>query len=95
MRDLAVQAANSGVVGDHASESAKAIQSRSTSSPGARPHRDKTEFNGEKLLDGTTPPTFQMGANTGDTLEVSISSDLDAAPASTLRTSLADTDAHR
>lgn len=34
---------------------------------------DETEFNGRKLLDGSFAATFQIGANAGQTLDVSIS----------------------
>ncbi len=34
---------------------------------------DETDFNGRKLLDGSFNATFQIGANAGQTLEVSIS----------------------
>ena len=76
MRDLAVQAANSGVVGDNTSTAAKAIQSESDQLAKELTRiSEKTEFNGVKLLDGDyTAKSFQIGANTGDTLAVSINS---------------------
>ncbi len=77
MRDLAVQAANSGVVGDNTTTASKAIQAESDQLAKELTRiSEKTEFNGVKLLDGSyDSKVFQIGANSGDTLDVSISSD--------------------
>src|SRR5690606_15320938 len=37
---------------------------------------NQTQFNGTKLLDGTYDGTFQVGANTGETIDVAIKSNL-------------------
>ena len=81
MRDLAVQAANSGVVGDNTTTASKAIQAESDQLAKELTRiAEKTEFNGVKLLDGSYDnKVFQIGANSGDTLDVSISSDPAAA----------------
>lgn len=76
MRDLAVQANNSGSVGDNTSDAAKAIQSESDQLAKELTRiSDKTSFNGQTLLKGGTyTGSFQIGANAGDTLDVTIAS---------------------
>ncbi len=70
MRDLSVQRANSGANSTTASE---AIDAEYTALA-AEVTRigDKTEFNGNKLLGGTTNYTFQVGANAGDTVTLTL-----------------------
>jgi flagellin len=70
MRDLAVQAANDGALSDadktKADKEFQALSSELTDI-------SKTKFNGTPLLDGTyTGKNFQVGANSTDTLSVSI-----------------------
>jgi flagellin len=73
MRTLAVHAANSGVNSDEAvaadqAQLDKAVESITRIS-------DTTRFNGKQLLDGTySSMTFQIGANSTDTVSVSITS---------------------
>ena len=72
VRDLTVQASNTGVV----TESARGyIGKEVTELQGALKNiADRTDFNGTKLLDGTTPSlTFQTGANAGETNTVTLS----------------------
>jgi flagellin-like hook-associated protein FlgL len=70
MRDLAVQAANSGVLDDAARRGVQreVVQLKAEVDRIA----DTTTFNGTRLLDGTYRGTFQVGANTGDTLTLAI-----------------------
>jgi len=72
MRDLAVQAANDGVT-DGApkaaiQESIAHLRDALTGIAGG------TNFNGARLLDGSYSGTFQVGANVGETLHVTIGS---------------------
>ena len=70
MRDLAVQASNDGALSD--TDKAKANKEFVA----LRSELDdisKTQFNGTTLLDGTYSKSFQVGANSGDTLAVAIS----------------------
>jgi flagellin len=70
MRDLAVQAANSG------SQSTKAVAASSAEYDELVKELDdiasKTSFNGVKLLSGSFSGTFQVGAQTADTLSVKV-----------------------
>jgi flagellin len=69
MRDLAVQASNDGALSD--TDKAKANKEFVA----LRSELDdisKTQFNGTTLLDGTYSKSFQVGANSGDTLAVAI-----------------------
>ena len=70
MRDLAVQGANDGGLDD---TSKRAIQAEVTQ---LKAELDRigatTSFNGRPLLDGTYRGTFQIGANSGETLTVVI-----------------------
>src|SRR3954464_7945796 len=70
MRGLSVQASNSGGVNDDAK---KSIQSEMTQLK-AELNRiaDTTTFNGKKLLDGSFKENFQVGANAGETIAVTI-----------------------
>lgn len=74
MRDLAVQANNSGANGGSDSESVKAANAEVTQLKQAISQiATTTQFNGKQLLDGANSPlTFQVGANAGETLEVSL-----------------------
>jgi flagellin len=76
MRDLAVQAANSGAVGATGSDATAAIQSEADQLAKELTRiNDKTSFNGQDLLKtGAYTGTFQIGANAGDTLDVKIES---------------------
>ena len=72
VRDLTVQASNTGVV----TETARGyIAKEVTELQGALKNiADRTDFNGTKLLDGTTASlTFQTGANAGETNTVTLS----------------------
>jgi flagellin len=71
MRDLSVQASNDGSLNGDAKDSIQKeigqLKSELTRIS------DTTTFNGTKLLDGTfTSKTFQVGANAGETISVSI-----------------------
>src|SRR4051795_11318281 len=70
MRDLSVQASNAGGLNTDALGN---IQSEITQ---LKSELDRiastTTFNGKKLLDGTFNATFQVGANAGETIAVSI-----------------------
>ncbi len=72
VRDLTVQASNTGVVTDTARGY---IAKEVTELQGALKNiADRTDFNGTKLLDGTTASlTFQTGANAGETNTVTLS----------------------
>jgi len=77
MRDLTVQAANTGALDDGARS---AVQSEIT---GLRSELDRiaatTSFNGRALLDGGYRGVFQVGADVGQTIGVSIATAVDAA----------------
>ncbi|GAA3930463.1 flagellin N-terminal helical domain-containing protein [Actinoplanes auranticolor] len=79
-RDLQVQAAN----GSNSTDSLAAINSELTAlGDEITAIAGRTDFNGVKLLDGNANLTFQVGANSSDTLSVDISDlDLTAAAAS-------------
>ncbi|MFC3824306.1 flagellin, partial [Planomonospora venezuelensis] len=72
MRDLAVQASNSG------SQNASAQKAADLEFTQLRDELDRiatnTTFGTQKLLDGTYNGTFQIGANSGQTLSVAIGS---------------------
>jgi flagellin len=75
MRDLAVQASNSGANGGATSDSVKAANAEVTQLKEAiNQIATTTQFNGTKLLDGTatSPLTFQVGANKGETQDVKL-----------------------
>jgi flagellin len=85
MRDLAVQASNDGALGD--TDKAKADAEYQALALELDDIANKTSFNGTKLLDGNyTNKVFQVGANSGDELQVSIG-DMKAA---TLMTAVGD-----
>lgn len=71
MRDLSVQAANTGGLSADAKGNIQSEMSQLNSE--LTRIADTTQFNGAKLLDGTyTNGTFQVGANVGEVIEVSI-----------------------
>ena len=71
MRDLAVQASNDGALSD--TDKTKADKEYQALASELDDIANKTSFNGTKLLDGTyASKAFQVGANSGDTLTVSI-----------------------
>ena len=71
MRDLAVQASNDGALSD--TDKTKADKEYQELAKELDDIAQKTTFNGTKLLDGTyTAKAFQVGANAGETLTVSI-----------------------
>jgi flagellin len=73
MRTLAVHAANSGVNSDEAVEADQAQLDKAVES--ITRISETTRFNGKVLLDGSYETmTFQIGANSTDTITVSISS---------------------
>jgi flagellin len=75
IRDLAVQAGNLGANGGQAGDSVAAIQAEVDELVAAIDDiASATKFNGTALLDGSaTSLTFQVGANGGETLSVSLS----------------------
>jgi flagellin len=75
MRELAVQSANDTNTNTDRVQIQKEVSALTTELTRIS---DTTEFNGKKLLDGTFTGTFQIGANSGQTLSVSIT-DQDAA----------------
>ncbi|GAA3156904.1 flagellin [Blastococcus jejuensis] len=70
MRDLAVQASNSGGLNDDAKGNLQSeiVQLKSELDRIA----STTTFNGKKLLDGTFNAVFQVGANAGETIGIDI-----------------------
>ena len=77
MRDLSVQASNSGGLNDDAKGNIQSeiVQLKSELDRIA----NTTTFNGKKLLDGTFTANFQVGANAGETIGVSIGTAMGAA----------------
>jgi flagellin len=70
MRDLSVQAANSGSLNDEAKGN---IQTEVTQLNSELTRiADTTKFNGKALLDGKYTGTFQVGANAGETIDVNL-----------------------
>jgi flagellin-like hook-associated protein FlgL len=77
MRDLSVQASSSGSLNDDAKSS---IQKEITQLKSELTRiSDTTTFNGTKLLDGSYKGTFQVGANSGQTISVNIGKAMSAA----------------
>ena len=71
MRDLAVQASNDGALSD--TDKTKADKEYQALASELDDIANKTTFNGTKLLDGSfSAKAFQVGANTGETLSVTI-----------------------
>ena len=72
MRDLSVQASNTGGINTDASN---AIQSELGQLKSELNRiNETTTFNGKKLLDGSFQSAFQVGANSGETISVNIGS---------------------
>ncbi|WP_409332443.1 flagellin [Trujillonella humicola] len=77
MRDLTVQASNTGGLNDDAK---KNIQSEVTQLKNELTRiQDTTTFNGTKLLDGNYDGKFQVGANVGESISVKIGTAMGAA----------------
>src|SRR3954447_16908497 len=77
MRDLSVQASNDGGLNPDAKGN---IQSEIAQLKSELTRiADTTTFNGTKLLDGSFNKTFQVGANAGETIAVSVGTDMSAA----------------
>ena len=76
MRDLAVQAANSGSQ-DSDAQAAADTEFQELAEELTR-ISDTTKFGKQNLLDGSYDGQFQVGANTGETIGVTISQDFDA-----------------
>lgn len=76
MRELVVQAGNAGTLED---DDLAAIQAEITElNDELDGIADRTEFNGKKLLDGNFSEDFQIGANDGQQLTITINSGADA-----------------
>ena len=74
MRDLTVQAGNTGANGGASGKAVGAIQEEIDAlSTAINDIATRTEFNGTKLLDNTSTLTFQVGANGGDTQTIALS----------------------
>ena len=76
MRDLSVQAANGGSLNDDAKQAIQSEIGQLTSE--LTRIADTTTFNGSKLLDGTYAGKFQVGANVGETIGVTIAQGMNA-----------------
>jgi flagellin len=74
MRDLTVQAGNTGSNGGASGDAVSSIQDEITSlSTAINDIANRTQFNGTKLLDGSSATlTFQVGANGGETQDVTL-----------------------
>ena len=70
MRDLSVQASNSGSLNDEAKGNIQTEISQLNSE--LTRIADTTKFNGKALLDGAYSGSFQVGANAGETIEVNL-----------------------
>ncbi len=77
MRDLSVQAANDGALSTDAKANIQSEMDQLTSELDRI--ADTTSFNGTSLLDGSYSGTFQVGANVGETISVSIGTAMSAA----------------
>jgi flagellin len=77
MRDLSVQAANDGGLNSDAKSN---IQKEITQLKSELTRiADTTKFNGSKLLDGNFAAKFQVGANSGETIDVAVGTAMSAA----------------
>jgi flagellin len=76
MRDLAVQAANSGSLDAHATAAVQAELDQLKAE--LTRIADRTTYDGTPLLDGSYRSTFQVGAHAGETISLTISSALGA-----------------
>src|SRR5688500_7889858 len=70
MRDLSVQASNAGGINDDAKSAIQSEMGQLKSE--LNRIASATTFNGKKLLDGTYTNKFQVGANSGESISVSI-----------------------
>jgi flagellin len=90
IRQLAIQSQN----GINSAEDVSALQKEVTA---LRSEIDRiatdTEFNGQALLDGTFSADFQVGANTGQSINVAVGTDFDSAGLSIGTATLASADA--
>ncbi len=77
MRDLTVQASNSGALNEDAKGNIQSEISQLKSE--LTRIADTTQFNGTKLLDGSYTGKFQVGANVGETISVAVSPSMSAA----------------
>ncbi len=77
MRDLSVQAANTGALSETAKGNIQAEMDQLAE--GLTAIATQTKFNGETLLDGDYDGTFQVGANVGEVISVTIGEDMSAA----------------
>jgi flagellin len=77
MRDLSVQASSDGSLNSDAKASIQKEMSQLKSE--LTRISDTTTFNGTKLLDGNYKGTFQVGANSGETISVNIGNAMSAA----------------
>ncbi|WP_330998302.1 flagellin N-terminal helical domain-containing protein [Georgenia wutianyii] len=76
MRDLSVQASNTGALSDTAKGNIQAEIGQLAE--GLTAIAEQTKFNGTELLDGSYAGTFQVGANVGETISVSIAQSMTA-----------------
>jgi len=74
MRDLSVQASNSGGLNDDAKSNIQSEISQLKSE--LTRIADTTQFNGTKLLDGNYSGKFQVGANVGESITVGVSTSM-------------------
>ncbi|BDO43444.1 flagellin [Cellulomonas sp. NTE-D12] len=77
MRDLSVQASNTGGLSADAKGNIQSEMSQLKSE--LTRISDTTQFNGTKLLDGSYNGKFQVGANVGETISVAVSTSMGAA----------------
>src|SRR3712207_1260758 len=77
MRDLSVQASNSGGMNDDAKKSVQSEIGQLKSE--LNRIADTTTCNGKKLLDGSFNENFQVGANAGETIAVNIGTSMGSA----------------
>jgi flagellin-like hook-associated protein FlgL len=77
MRDLAVQANNTGGLNDDAKKNIQSEIGQLKSE--LNRIADTTTFNGTKLLDGNYTKAFQVGANAGETISVNVATAMGAA----------------
>ncbi|OZB48685.1 MAG: flagellin, partial [Cellulomonas sp. 14-74-6] len=77
MRDLSVQASNTGGLSADAKGNIQSEMGQLKSE--LTRIADTTQFNGTKLLDGSYNGTFQVGANVGETISVGVGTSMSAA----------------
>jgi len=77
MRDLSVQASNAGGLNTEAKGNIQSEMSQLKNE--LNRIADTTTFNGTKLLDGSYQAKFQVGANSGETISVNVTTDMSAA----------------